>query len=215
MALVIHGADIGSVKGGNFGWARLAVDASDPVWNTGCEIQSFTDAIAADINAGHCVALGFECPLFVPVPDGPKDLTSARPGEGNRAWSAGAGAGSLATGLTETVWILDHVRRLLTMPCAVHAKWKPFQLSGGLFIWEAFVTEKAKADTHPGNAESAVLSFRESLPDPEKQNAVVVSGLVRSFIGGALLQAGWVSDLAWLAKPCIVVRVRPITGTRT
>jgi hypothetical protein len=177
MALVIHCADIGSIKGGNFGWARLAVDASDPVCNTGYEIQSFIDAIAADINAGHRVALGFECPLFVPVSDDPKELTSARPGEGNRAWSAAAGAASLATGLTETVWILDHVRRRLPTPCDVHADWKPFQLSGGLFIWEAFVTEKAKADTHHGDAELAVLSFRESLPDPEKQNAVVASGL--------------------------------------
>src|SRR5271167_3182425 len=101
----------------NFGWARLAVDASGSVCSSGREIQSFADNIAADINAGHRVALGFECPLFVPVPDDPKHLTSARPGEGNRAWSAGAGAGSLATGLTETVWILDRVRRRLSTPC--------------------------------------------------------------------------------------------------
>lgn len=132
MALVVHCADIGSVRRGNFGWARLAIDACNTVCNTGCEIRKFTDAIAADLNAGHLVALGFECPLFVPVPEDPKDLTSARPGEGNRPWSAGAGAGSLATGLAETVWILDGVRRQLSRPCAVHAKWKPFQLSGGV-----------------------------------------------------------------------------------
>jgi hypothetical protein len=40
------------------------------------------DAIAADLNAGHHVALGFECPLFVPVSEDPNGLTSARPGEG-------------------------------------------------------------------------------------------------------------------------------------
>ena len=213
MALIIHCADIGSVRRGNFGWARLEVDASVSACNTGCEIQAFADAVAADINAGHSVALGFECPLFVPVPDDPDSLTSARPGEGNRPWSAGAGAGSLATGLTETVWILDRVRRQLSAPCAVHAKWKPFQLTGGLFIWEAFVTVEAKADTHHGDAELAAWSFRESLPDPEKQNAVIVDGPVRSLIGGALLQAGWVSNIAWLAEPCVVIRVRPIIKT--
>src|SRR6266436_3686374 len=133
MALVIHCADIGSIRRGNFGWARLAIDAADTACNTGCDIHSFADAIASDINAGHRVALGFECPLFVPIPDDPNDLTSSRPGEGNRAWSVGAGAGSLATGLTETVWILDRVRRRLSTPCAAHVKWKPFQLSGGLF----------------------------------------------------------------------------------
>lgn len=174
----------------------------------------FADAVASDINAGYPVALGFECPLFVPIPDDdhPKDLTSSRPGEGNRAWSVGGGAASLATGLTETVWILDRVRRRLSIPCAAHFKWKPFQLNGGLFIWEAFVTEKAKADTHHGDAELAVLSFRESLPDPEKRNSIVCCGHVRSLVGGALLQAGWVSDLAWLAEPCVVIRVRPSTG---
>ncbi len=214
LALIIHCADIGSVRRGNFGWARLVVDATDSACNTGSDIHSFADALAADINAGHPVAVGFECPLFVPVPDDPNDLTSARPGEGNRAWSAGAGAGSLATGLTETVWILERVRRRLSTPCAVHTKWKPFQLIGGLFIWEAFVTDTAKADTHHGDAELAVLGFREALPDPEKQNAIVCGGPVRSLIGGALLQSGWVSDLAWLAEPCVVVRVRPITDTR-
>jgi hypothetical protein len=194
MALVIHCADIGSIRRGNFGWARLEVVDGDSRCNTGCEIQEFADAIAADINAGHHVALGFECPLFVPVPEDPNDLTSARPGEVNRAWSAGAGAGSLATGLTETVWILDRVRRQLSSPCVVHTKWTPFQLSHGLFVWEAFVTAEAKADTHHGDAELAVLSFRESLPHPEKQNAIVCDGPVRSLIGAALLQAGLVSD---------------------
>jgi len=212
--LIIHCADIGSVRRGNFGWARLAVDATDSACTTGSDIHVFADAIATDINAGNPVAVGFECPLFVPVPDDPHDLTSARPGEGNRAWSAGAGAGSLVTGLTETVWILDRVRRQLTTPCAVHCKWKAFQLSAGLFIWEAFVTDTAKADTHHDDAELAVLCFREALPDPENQNAIVCVGPVRSLIGGALLQSGWVSDLAWLAKPCLVVRVRPITDTR-
>ena len=136
MTLVIHCADIGSIRRGNFGWARLEVVANDSRCTTGCEIQEFVDTIAADINAGHPVALGFECPLFVPVPEDPGNLTSARPGEGNRAWSAGAGAGSLATGLTETVWILDRVRRQLSGHCAVHVKWDSFQQSQGLYIWE-------------------------------------------------------------------------------
>ncbi len=114
-----------------FGWARLAIDAADRACNTGCDIHSFADAIASDINPEHRVALGFECPLFVPIPDDPEDLTSSRPGKGNRAWSVGAGAGSLATGLTETVWILDGVRRRLSTPCAVDVKWKPLQLSAG------------------------------------------------------------------------------------
>jgi hypothetical protein len=79
----------------------------------------------------------------------------------------------------------------------------------GLFIWEAFVTKAAKADTHHGDAELAVLSFRSYLPELENHNAVVCEGAVRSLFGAALLQAGWVTELSWLAESCIVVRVQP------
>ena len=86
-------------------------------------------------------------------------LTSARLGEGDRAWSAGAGAGSLGReGLTETVWILDRVRRRMCVAAEVFAGWRPFRESaGGLFVWEAFVAKAAKSDTHHGDAELAVL----------------------------------------------------------
>jgi hypothetical protein len=40
---------------------------------------------------GQAVALGFECPLFVPVPEQALRLGAARPGEKNRSWSAGRG----------------------------------------------------------------------------------------------------------------------------
>lgn len=41
----------------------------------------------------------------------PVELTSSRQGEGSRAWSAGAGCGALATGLTETLWVLEYIFR--------------------------------------------------------------------------------------------------------
>lgn len=210
MPLVIHCADIGSVSKGNFGWARLAVDAPGAVCTTGRDIEQFVDGIANDLNTGARVALGFECPLFVPLPEDPAGLTSARPGEGDRAWSAGVGAGSLATGLTETVWILDQVRRRTNGSPAVFVDWPRFRdAAGGLFVWEAFVTKAAKADSHHGDAELAVLSFRDNLPGLEKHNAVVCEGRVRSLFGAALLQTGWVKELTWLSEACIVVRVQP------
>jgi hypothetical protein len=212
MPLVIHCADIGSVKNRNFGWARLGAEDAAAECTTGHDIKPFVESIVADLNAGSRVALGFECPLFVPVSEDPAGLTSARPGEGDRAWSAGAGAGSLATGLTETVWVLDQVGRQLPTRPKVFVKWPAFrEAERGLFIWEAFVTKAAKADTHHGDAELAALSFREALPNLEKQNAVVCEGTVRSLFGAALLQTGWVKDLSWLHEPCIVVRAQPVT----
>jgi len=213
MPLIVHCADIGSVSRGNFGWARLAIDEPSAACTTGHDIGKFADAIATDLNSEAHVAVGFECPLFVPIPEDPEGLTSARPGEGDRAWSAGAGAGSLATGLTETVWILDRVKRNVSVAPAVFVKWQPFRsATAGLFVWEAFVTKAAKAakaPTHPRDAKLAVLSFRDSLPELEQRNAVVCVGRVRSLIGAALLQAGWAKELTWLAESRLVLRVQP------
>lgn len=210
MALVVYCADIGSVMRGNFGWARLACDVATEPCTTGQDIAEFADLIAADLNAGANVALGFECPLFVPVPEDPRLLTSARPGEGDRAWCAGAGAGALATGLTETAWILDRVRTRTSRQVDAFHDWGAFcKTNGGLFVWEAFVTKKAKADTHHGDAELAVLSFRDRLREAGPANDVVCSTPVRSLIGAVLLQAGWTTDLKWLGRACAVVRVEP------
>lgn len=211
MPIVIHCADIGSVKNGNFGWARLLVDDATKECTTGHDILAFADGITADINAGFHVALGFECPLFVPITEDPTGLTSARPGEDDRPWSAGGGAGSLATGLTETVWILKRVGAHVRSRPEVFDEWSAFiKAQCGLFVWEAFVSKDAKADTHHGDAELAALSFRSALPDLKKNNAVVCEGAVRSLFGAALLQTGWVRELAWLSKACVVIRAKPL-----
>lgn len=207
---MLYCADIGSVAKGNFGWARLAVDDSgvSNIPSTGLDIHDFANNLVSDFTDGHRVALGFECPLFVPVPEMPEMLTSGRAGENNRPWSAGAGAASLATGLTETVWVLDRIRRSVGPDFEAHTQWQEFN-KGGLFLWEAFVTAAAKAESHDGDAKLAVLEFHRKLPNPENHNAIRVVGRVRSLIGAAILQSGWSSDLAWLEKPCLVIKVNP------
>jgi hypothetical protein len=207
--IVIYCADVGSVKNGNFGWARLNGAGQSTECQTGDSIAGFADVIAADLNQHRPVALGFECPLFVPVPEDPRGLTSARPGEGNRAWSAGAGAGSLATGLTETVWVLRQIAMRFESRPQAFLDWRAFvRCKIGLFVWEAFVTSDAKAGSHHGDAELAVRSFQGAFPSPDQHNAVICTGPVRSLIGAALLQTGWGSDMSWLATPCVVIRTR-------
>ncbi len=207
MMLSIFCADIGSVAKKNFGWARIC----DGAIKTDTDITAFADSLTADLNSGLHVALGFECPLFVPITEDPRGLTGARPGESDRAWSAAGGAAALATGLTETVWVLDRVRKHLNSPVAVTLDWTDFSGSqgGALFVWEAFVTKDAKADSHHRDAEFGAKSFLEALPNPTEKNAVVCNGPVRSLIGAALLQSGLVSDLDWLRRACLVLRALP------
>jgi hypothetical protein len=90
---LIYCADIGSVLRGAI---RLGADRprrrrsrDTSWWHT--EIIELVQSVADDLDAGRSLALGFECPLFVPVPEEALRLGMARAGETNRSWSARAG----------------------------------------------------------------------------------------------------------------------------
>jgi len=209
--LVVYCADIGSVPKHRFGWARAESDeAAIERHRSGTEIVDLVEAVAEDLAAGRAVALGFECPLYLPVPEQPLRLGAARPGEGNRSWSAGAGAGALATGLAQVAWILDELRRRAP-DTDTHLEWNEFARAGrGLFLWEAFVTDRAKATTHVDDATVAVTAFRAALPNPAAANAVTAERPL-SLLGAALLWSGWSDNSELLHAPCLVVKATPPT----
>src|SRR5215218_1010569 len=182
--LAIYCADIGSMPNHRFGWACTDAAGDRVERHRGsAEIGDLVEIVAADIADGRAVALGLECPLYVPVPQQPLRLGTARIGEGNRSWSAGAGAGARATAAQP---FLD---------------WETFTRAGhGLFLWEAFVTDRAKAATHIDDATVAVTAFRDALPDVTAANAVTADRPL-SLLGTALLWSGWSDDLALLHAP--------------
>lgn len=206
--LNIYCADIGSVKEGNFAWASIHANGSDRQCG---DIGKLVEELADDLCGGRKVALGFECPLWIPVPPEPNQLGSARPEEGGKPWSAGAGAASLTTGLAQTAWILDGVRRKLAsrQKFVPHTffDWQQFvNADAGMFLWEAFVTGRAKGKSHSEDALLACKEFRKRLEDPAaKLTPTLLGGQVRSLIGASILWAGWSEDLAMLRVPCIVV----------
>lgn len=202
----IYCADIGSIAKNRFGWAHGNMSNGSLCVKRGTNISELVELVSSDITNKIPVALGFECPLFVPIPDDPVMLTSGRKGEGQRPWCAGAGAGSLATGLTETVWILKQIHKKVHVNCPVYFDWIPFYESGkGLFIWEAFVTSKAKGESHSADAEIAVRLFSINLDNIPAANAIHEES-VHSLIGAALLRVGWSTDIELLGKPCIVLK---------
>ena len=204
-SLEVYCADIGSVKGGKFGWASRCT-GPNPRECLGTDIQQLVTQVACDLNNGKKVALGFECPLWVPVACDPRELTSARCGEGNHPWSAGAGPTSLAAGLTETAWILSGIRRE-SQHVKAFLDWSQFRAAkNGLFLWEAMVTGENRTGSHEGDAAAAACAFIKALPDPAACNAVTSPHKVRSLIGAALLWAGWSNDLQLLRTPCVVIR---------
>lgn len=169
--------------------------------------------IAESLNGGDPVALGFECPLFVPLVEDELDLTRARPSEGSRPWSAGAGCSALATGLVQVAWVLRSVRSALDRNCTAYLDWGSFvRAEAGLFIWEAFVSGAGKETSHVADAQAAGEAFAQALPDPKAFNSVVCKTPVYSLVGAALLRTGWASSPEVLAEPCLVLKASANTA---
>ena len=78
MKLAVYCADVGSIKRGHSGWAGMLEDGSRPC--RGTDIEEFAERVRRDLEAGAKVALGFECPLFVPLRAEPRALLKARAG---------------------------------------------------------------------------------------------------------------------------------------
>jgi len=100
---VIYGVDIGSTRfipGGtpNFAWARVDPDAPHVI-DVSSSIQELADEVISDLKHGTSVALGFEAPLFIPVPEKASNLCHGREKEGNRSCLAPAGLSVAALGI--------------------------------------------------------------------------------------------------------------------
>jgi hypothetical protein len=195
-------ADIGSTVSGKFGWwSSASASGSSP--------SALATHVAEQLNAGHSVALGFECPLFVPLAAAESELTIARRGEGNRPWSAAAGLGSMGVGVAQVPWVLRAIRSGLQAPQPCFLDWSQFVSAGaGLFVWEAFVSGSSKGSSHVRDAKLAVRAFMSALPNPAAASLVTPSPEVISLIGAALLRTGWSANAALLATPAIVLGPR-------
>ena len=155
---VVAAVDVGSLA--NIGWWRVAGETA----GGGRDLDELVDALAADLNHGRSVALGFEAPIFVPLPAKAAGLCRQRVGDRGRPWSAGAGTGAPALGVQQAAYVFAGLARLVaTCP---RISFDPLNLDGSettLVIWEAFVSGKAKnraaVDPHVDDARVAVNEF--------------------------------------------------------
>lgn len=194
-------ADIGSIPNNNFGWAS----SIDSEWKTGTDIGVFASSIADAVGRRGKVSIGFECPLFVPVRDEPQRVASARRGEGQRSWSAGAGTGALTTGMVQSLWVMRRVRDILGYAPKPTFDWGEFETTNSVFLWEAFVSSDAGGVTHIQAAKTALSRFLAVAGKPGNVSDIDESN-VMSLIGACAIRAGWSEDIALLWKPCLVVR---------
>ena len=213
MKKIVYACDVGSTKQNNFAWASAELTSAKLLGGSD-DIDELIHRVATDLNDGNQVALGFEAPMFVPVPAAKSGLSSARANEGNRSMFAPAGAYVTTLGLQQAAYILKGIYDRCDSPGRVTFQPDEWHAGDGatLLLWEAFVTGDAKnygnADAGSGHiqdAGTAVKYFCTHFNDTEMMQKVTTDHPL-STLGAALLWSGWTTDLDFLKMGCLVAK---------
>ena len=201
--------DIGSPSKNNIGWAIVGSQE-----RSGRNLDACVSAVAGALRAAP-LALGFEAPMFVPMRRRPKELTSARNGERDRAFSARAGPAVLVTATVVVPYVLRQLRT--AVPDAVATldwhRWSPDETAPRqLLLFEAFVSNKQRSGegSHVGDAERAARALYAKLAMGKAVESSVTADERFNILGAMMLRTGWSEDLSVLSEACLVVRGRGI-----
>ena len=220
MSIRVVAVDIGSVgPSSKFAWAAFDAPGRDLIAD-GTDPETAVSALASGLLAGARAALLLEAPMSVPVPDGRpgawRSLGKARKGEGNRPWSAGAGASAMATGLAQGAWML---RQLASTVPGLGATTRPESWQHGgaqLLLAEAFITAAGKpeplsAGQDAADAAAAGLVLTEVLDSSGPLTSTVRCAPQDPFnlLAAMALWAGLRIDPAELHAEVLVVAARP------
>jgi hypothetical protein len=190
--------DIGSTKEKNFAWCTEV----DGGLRGSTEIEELIEELDLAMRSRQPVALGFEAPLYIPVPKDARNLGKGRPLEKSHPWSQSIGATAGLLGLHQCAWILRSIRSHRP-PYSLkmgNAEWTGSLSAPILYCWEAFVcgdahSRKEGVDGHLRDAANGLRCFRtdEGIP-PEAGTAAL------SLIGTAALWTGWLDGVASLRE---------------
>ncbi|MDA0168418.1 hypothetical protein OJ998_04905 [Solirubrobacter taibaiensis] len=207
--LEVFCADIGSIAGGKFAWARRHATSDEEEVHAPSSIAALAGAVIFQLEHERPTALGVEMPLFVPVPEDFQRLGKARPTDHMRpAWSQSTGASVMATGLVQLAWLLDRVRQTCPLT-AVHLSWQDFCAArSGLLIWEAFVSgpDKDPDKSHEADARIGLEAFCARLPDDPTDSRAADVERPLSLAAAAALWAGFGVPEEGLRAPTVLVR---------
>jgi len=210
MNAIAYACDIGSIKSGAFAWARNSSLEKTPTASD--SIDELITCIVEDGKAGKTIALGFEAPLFMPVPTQSAQLNSGRQYESSRSMFAPAGATVTTIAIHQTAWILkqlhQHLGHRLTLTMDWLADWR--KREAHLFIWEAFVSSGGHSDpqahnSHKRDAATALQYFLANADNLDGVNSVTCENPL-SLIAAAALWSGWLADVRHLHSSCLVLR---------
>jgi len=214
----IYGCDIGSTLRGNFAWVRCEPGEDVPPIGD-VTIKSLIKYLLKDFEKRCSVSLGFESPLFLPIPKTVGDLCKGREGEGDRSMFAPAGGYVTTLGIHLAAWILREIRNAANQYnfTTDSLKWPPPDGKQIFFCWEAFVSGSAKSrrtvDEHIRDAATAAIFFQKNENRLGEVNAVKTAQPL-SLIHAIALWSGWSTEIKGLHEPVLVIKPeQPYHGT--
>ncbi|MEV5434898.1 hypothetical protein AB0K80_02520 [Streptomyces sp. NPDC052682] len=208
--------DVGSVRTGSFAWAALDVpSAGSALAGYGSDPASAVAAAAEALADGRRAVLALEAPMAVPVPQAWVELGRGRAGEGNRPWSASAGAGALGTGLAQGAWMLGELGRAVP---GLTATTQVRRWTGGaarLLLVEAFVSGAGKPvatvlGQHAADAEAAARMVADRLGGEDGTDVECAPHRAFNLLAAQALWAGLDIPGDELRRDVLVVRARPV-----
>jgi len=207
--VIVYAIDVGGRN--HFGWAKGSLVDEMIV---GSSVDECVCSIRSDAKLGIPLAIGFECPLFLPVPEQSMELCRGREGEESRSWSAQAGATVATLGFQQMAFILRGIKHRELIPCIDPQEWRRERFE--VLFWEAFVSGPAHSAEHAHDAATAAAAFLERLnaaPLLTSDVSVRRPAEVLSLVGCALLWAGYSQSLKLLRDSAVVIKPRvPYAG---
>lgn len=212
--------DVGSVRTGSFAWAAVDVpEGSGPppeaLAGFGSDPATAVEAVVGALGSGGRAVLALEAPMAVPVPGDWALLGKGRAGEGNRPWSASAGAGALGTGLVQGAWMLAELGRMVTGLSVTTqvSRWR--RGAARLLLVEAFVSGAGKPvatvlGQHAADAEAAARVVAERLVSGGETDVVCAPARSFNLLAAQALWAGLDIGDDELRLDVLVVRARPV-----
>ena len=212
-ARVVYECDVGSTRGRQprFAWARVEPEPPSEVVGSS-DIRALAANLEVDLGRGYSIALGFEAPLFIPVPMCANDLSRGRRGEGNRAFAAPAGAAVTTLDAHQAAWLLRKLFLSRGGACKFTLDpqaWVPTMSRPVLFCWETFVSGASHSISeeraHIQDAATAAVEFLDNECYLASANSVTAEHPF-SLIGAAALWSGWTTDVDILYEPALVIK---------
>jgi hypothetical protein len=197
--VLVIAVETASLPGGRMRWAGRRHDDDRPDASSGASSAELFDAVFHALHDGEQVALGFDCPLTLPV----------SPDQGAAAGQADAEAlvkqaDSIATrpGIAELGDVLGQLAtwRPWTTVSTSLSRWKA---NTSILVWEAVPAEGSSGVA----ASTAADGFFRQLQTATERGTEPAAGAVVNLAAAAARRAGLLADASELAQPAVSITV--------